>query len=82
MAHLSKPQITVVALWSFGVVIARSGGLATVTCLLAQLAVAKAVAMRKRLRDLYRETTTRQGQQRAEWCAASGCAPWLGWILS
>ncbi len=82
MAHLSKPQIAVLALWSFDVVIARSCGLTTVTCLLAQLVGAKEAAMRERLQDLYREAAAKKGQKRAEWYVESCFGPLLGWILS
>lgn len=35
LPHLSKPQATVLALWSFGMVLARSGALTAVSHLLA-----------------------------------------------
>jgi hypothetical protein len=36
LAHLSKPQATVLALWSFGMVLARSCALTAVSHLLAK----------------------------------------------
>jgi hypothetical protein len=82
MPHLSKPQAFVLALWSFGIVMARSCALTTVASLLAELGGSKEAAMRERLRDLYREASAKKGEKRAELCAESCFAPLLRWILS
>jgi len=82
MPHLSKPQASVLALWSFGIVMTRSCALTSVASLLAELVGRKEAAMRERLRDLYREASAKKGEKRAELCAESCFAPLLRWILS
>lgn len=82
MAHLSKPQATILALWSFGMVMARSCGLTTVSSFLAELMKRNKDAFRERLRDLYREAEAKKGKKRAELDAESCFAPLLRWILS
>jgi len=62
MVHLSKPQAFVLALWSFGIVMARSCALTSVAFLLAELVGKKEAAMRERLRDLYREASAKKGR--------------------
>ena len=37
LPHLSRPQVAVLALWSFGIVVAQSCGLTTVAAMLASL---------------------------------------------
>ena len=51
---LSKPQATGLALWSFGMILARSCSLAAVADLLAPLLGQSFNTMRERLRDTYR----------------------------
>jgi hypothetical protein len=75
MPHLSKPQAFVLALWSLGMVIARS-------CFLAKPLGVKENALRERLRDFYREASAKKGEKRVELCAESCFAPLLRWILS
>ena len=78
---LSKPQALGLALWSFGMIMARSCSLAAVTDLLAPLLGQSFNSMRERLRDTYREADAKAGKQRAELDAALCRAPWLAWIL-
>jgi hypothetical protein len=56
MPHLSKPQAFVLALWSLGMVIARS-------CFLAKPVGVKENALRERLRDFYREASAKKGKR-------------------
>jgi len=58
MPHLSKPQAFVLALWSLGMVIARS-------CFLAKPLGVKENALRERLRGFYREASAKKGEKRA-----------------
>ena len=78
---LSKPQALGLALWSFGMILARSCSLTAVTDLLAPLLGQSFNTMRERLRDTYREADAKAGKQRAELDIALCWAPWLAWIL-
>jgi len=48
MSHLSKPQATVLALWSFGMVLAQSCGVTSVAAVLAPLVGRRESTMRQR----------------------------------
>src|SRR5437867_907466 len=55
LPQLSQPQVTVLVLWSIGIVLAQSCGLTTVAVMLAYLLDTSARTVRERLRDWYRE---------------------------
>jgi len=78
---LSKPQALGLALWSFGMIIARSCSLTAVANLLAPLLGYSFNTMRERLRDTYREADAKSGEKRAELDVSLCWAPWLAWIL-
>ena len=78
---LSKPQALGLALWSFGMILARSCSLTAVTDLLSPLLGQSFNSMRERLRDTYREADAKAGKQRAELDVTLCWAPWLAWIL-
>ena len=78
---ISKPQAMGLALWSFGMIIARSCSLAAVADLLAPLLGQSFNTMRERLRDTYREAGAKAGDRRAELDVALCRASWLAWIL-
>ena len=61
---LSKPQALGLALWSFGMVIARSCSLTAVADVLAPLMGQSYNTLRERLRDTYREADAKAGKQR------------------
>lgn len=63
---LSKPQALGLALWSFGMIVARSCSLSAVAGLLAPLLGRSFNTLRERLRDTYREAEAKAGKQRAE----------------
>jgi hypothetical protein len=52
--HLSKPQAVVLALYSFGMLVAQSCGLSSVALVLAEPGQSEN-AVRQRLRDWYRD---------------------------
>jgi len=79
---ISKPQAMGLALWSFGMVLARSCSLTAVANILAPLLGQSFNSMRERLRDTYREADAKAGDQRAELDVTLCWAPWLAWILS
>ena len=78
---LSKPQALGLALWSFGMVIARSCSLTAVADVLAPLLGQSYNTLRERLRDTYREADAKAGEQRAEPDVTECRAPWLAWLL-
>jgi len=63
---LSKPQPLGLALWSFGMVIARSCSLTAVVDVLAPLMGQSYNTLRERLRDTYREAGAKAGEHRSE----------------
>ena len=78
---LSKPQALGLALWSFGMVIARSCSLTAVADVLAPLMGQSYNTLRERLRDTYREADAKAGEQRTELNVTECWAPWLAWLL-
>ncbi len=78
---LSKPQAFGLALWSFGMIIARSCSLTAVADILAPLMGQSFNTLRERLRDTYRGAEAKSGKQRAELDVSLCWGPWLAWIL-
>src|SRR5882762_10253708 len=64
MPHLSKPQATVLALWSLGMVLARSCALTAVSVFLATWLKRKEPTVRQQLRALCYEATAKRGTAR------------------
>ena len=82
MPHLSKPQAAVLALWSLGMVLARSCALSAVSEVLAVGLERKANTVRQQLREWCDEAKAKRGGPRQEFAVASSFAPLLGWVLS
>lgn len=82
MGHLSNPQITVLALWSYGIVLARTCGLTRVAATLASHLEEKESNLRQRLREWYWDQSDKQGKQRLDWQASQSFGPLLKWILT
>lgn len=82
LAHLSKPQAVVLALWSFGMVMTKSCGLTTVAAFLASLGGQKEQTVRQRLREWYRDATDKKGAHRQELDVTTCFAPLVHWVLS
>jgi hypothetical protein len=80
--HLSKPQAAVLALWSFGMVLARSCGLTAVANVLVPLLNGSFDTIRERLRDWYKGADDKSGDHRRELNVTSCFAPLLRWILA
>jgi len=78
---LSKPQITVLALWSFGMVLARSCCLTAVVEVLVPLLHVPFNTLRERLRDWYKGADDKSGDHRRELDVTTCFAPLLQWIL-
>ncbi len=62
MGHLSKAQITVLALWSYGIVLAKTCGLSSVALALGSNFDGKESNFRQRLREWYWDKKDNQGK--------------------
>lgn len=82
----SAPVVTVLALYSFGMVLAGVAGLASVAFSLASNLLTDEDALRKRLREFYLDAKdksgSKQGQKRCDFDPADAFAPLLRWLLS
>ncbi len=82
MPHLSKPHATVLALWSVGMVLARSCALTAVSLFLAKGLERKPNTVRQQLREWCYEAKAKRGQPRQELVVETCFAPLLAWVLS
>ena len=78
---LSRAQATVLALWSFGMVLARSCGITSVAALLAPLLDAKEPTVRQRLREWCYDAADKRGHKRQDLDVTTCFAPLLRWVL-
>ena len=81
LPHLSQPQATVLALWSLGLVLARSCGLTAVSVFLASLQHRKENTVRQQLREWCYEAPAKRGAQRQALAVEACFAPLLRWVL-
>ena len=79
--HLSKPQVAVLALWSFGMVLAHSCGLTAVATALVPILNCPLNTLRERLRDWYKGADDKSGDHRRELDVTTCFGPLLQWIL-
>lgn len=86
LPHLTRPQRTVLVLWSVGIVLAQSCGLTSVAVMLAYLLDRTETALREQLRDWCRDAPhkrgAKQGGKRRSLEVATCFAPLLRWIVS
>lgn len=82
LSHLSKPQATVLAMWSFGMVLTRSCALTAVSHLLAAGMLRKEQTVRQQLREWYYDVPRKRGTKRQALCVETCFAPLLGWVVS
>lgn len=82
MPHLSKPQATVLALYSFGMVLAQACGLTSIADVLGRLLRQKENTVRQRLREFYQGKRDKAGTHRQEVEVTTCFAPLLRWVLS
>ena len=66
LPHLSRPQARVLALWSYGMVVAQSCGITTVAAFLACLLHKKPDAVRQQLREWCFAAEDKTGGKRRE----------------
>ena len=82
LPHLSKPQATVLALWSLGMVLARSCALTAVATFLAVWLRRQEQTVRQQLREFCYEAEAKRGDQRQALCVECCFVPLLAWVLS
>src|SRR6266403_3740648 len=82
LPHLSKPQATVLALWSLGMVLARSCALTAVAVFLAGWCHRKEQTVRQQLREFCYEVEAKRGDRRQALALEPCFEPLLRWVLS
>jgi hypothetical protein len=82
LPHLSKPQATVLALWSLGMVLARSCALTAVAAVLAMWLRRQEQTVRQQLREFCDEAEAKRGDQRQALWVECCFVPLLAWVLS
>lgn len=80
--HLSHPQATVLALWSYGMVLAQACGITTVSAALALQIGEKEASLVQRLREWCYAAHDKKGSHRREVEVRTCFAPLLRWVLS
>lgn len=81
LPQLSAPQAAVLALWSLGMVLARSCALSAVATFWAVGLERKPNTVRQQLREWCYEAEAKQGEHRQEVRVESCFAPLLAWVL-
>jgi Transposase DDE domain len=81
LPHLSTPQATVLALWSLGMVLARSWALTAVSAFLATWLHRNEDAVRQQLREFCYEATAKRGTMRQEMVVETCFVPLLSWVV-
>jgi hypothetical protein len=80
LPHLSKPQATVLALWSLGMVLARSCALTAVRAFLATWLKRKEPTVRQQWREFCYEATAKRGTTRCALAVEPCFVPLLAWV--
>jgi Transposase DDE domain len=78
---LSRPQATVLALYSFGMFLAQKCGLNSIVAALVPLLGVGFLTLRSRLQEFYQPATAKSGTRRAALDVTTCFAPLLAWIL-
>ena len=78
---LSRPQATVLALYSFGMILAQRCGLNSVVTVLVPLLHVGFHTLRSRLQEFYQPAAAKSGRQRDQLDVRTCFAPLLAWIL-
>jgi hypothetical protein len=81
MPHLTKPQATVLALWSFGIACTRSCGRGTVATFLALLLREPLANLEQRLYEWCLDAKDKAGTKRTELEVTTCFVPLLRWIV-
>ncbi|MCA1598303.1 MAG: hypothetical protein LC769_04675 [Chloroflexi bacterium] len=80
--HVSKAEATVLALWSFGMVLVRSCALSAVSGFLAKFQHRQEGTVRQQLREFCYAAKDKRGKQRRELDVTTCFVPLLAWALS
>jgi Transposase DDE domain len=81
LPNLSKPQVSVLALWTWGMVCTRCASLTTVAVFLSLFFECPLNTMRQRLREFYQEAKAKAGQHRQDLDLSTCFAPLLRWVV-
>lgn len=81
MPNLSKPVATMLALWSFGIVFAKTTGRMSVALFLAMLLGKKAANIEQRLYEWCIGREHKSGDHRLDWDVRGCFSPLLAWIV-
>lgn len=79
--HLSQPVVMGLALWSLGMILARSCSLTAIADWWSAQGDQAFNTVRERLRDTYREASAKAGVHRQQLDVARCWGPWLHWVL-
>lgn len=82
LPHLTRPHATVLALWSYGMVVAQSCGITTVAAFLALLLQKKEATLRQQLREWCYAAPDKKGAKRQEVEVSACFGPLLRWVLA
>ena len=80
-AHLSKPQIWGLVLWSAGIALTGTAGITQISALLAVVLNQQEQSVFQRLREWYLDAEQKSGKKRRELDVASCFAPLLRWVV-
>lgn len=80
-AHLSKPQVWGLVLWSAGIALSGTAGIAQISALLALVLHQQEQAVFQRLREWYLDGKHKSGKKRQELEVSTCFAPLLRWIV-
>lgn len=80
-AHLSKPQLGGLVLFSAGIALSGVAGIAQISALLAIVLQQQEQTVFQRLREWYLDAEQKSGQKRRELDVSSCFAPLLAWVL-
>ena len=79
--HLSLPEVSGLATWSFGMVITSSSSLTRISQFIAKVNGEKSNTVRRRLKEWYLDSNAKKGKKRRELDVSKCFAPLLSWIL-
>ena len=79
--NLSRPQATVLALYSFGMILAQRCGLNSVAAVLVSFLRVGYHTIRSRLQEFYQPAAAKSGRQRDQLDVTTCFAPLLAWVL-
>ncbi len=80
-AHLSKPQIGGLVLWSAGIALSGTAGITQISALLALVLCQGEQTVFQRLREWYLDADQKSGSKRRELDVSTCFAPLLGWAV-